>query len=135
MNEIFTNIINYAICAISVIITIITTVVTKVKSKKKQDEAKTMVDKKVGEIEETKSRFNSTQDLLTIFTEILPASVIMAEKAGIGINGATKKLLAISDIIQKCSVKGISYTDYANQIDAQLEAELDLTKQVNSNRT
>lgn len=134
MNAVVTNIVNYSICIISIVITIITTIVGKIKAKKEQDKAKCSVDKELGEKEEFKSRLGFTEDLLTILTEILPTSITMAEQAGVGINGATKKLLAISDIIQKCSVKGIDYNVYAKDIENQLEATIDLTNNVNTHK-
>lgn len=69
------------------------------------------------------------ENLMKLFNEIIPNAIKQAENSGA--NGASKKTIALSNIMLECSKLGIDYNANAADIDKSLEDLINLTKGVN----
>lgn len=76
------------------------------------------------------TQLSNASNIYRVMTDMLPKAIKLAEE-NVGITGASKKLIAISNIIQQCAVEGINYQTIAQEVDVKLEELIDLTKKVN----
>lgn len=125
------------IALVSVVIAIISVIISKLKIKKTRKECEVSNDLKdlkeaIDELDDTKSQLKDSEDMLAIIREIIPTAIKTAEKCGLQVSGPAKKLLAISDVIQRCATNGIDYNAFAADIDRILEDQIEFSKEVNA---
>lgn len=65
-----------------------------------------------------------------LIREAIPKAIELAEQEQ-GISGATKKMIATSQIIQDLAIKGVDYKDYAQLINEVIEEDISFSKSVN----
>ena len=65
-----------------------------------------------------------------LVTEIIPASIELAEKSGI-LGGELKKVVAMSDVMLKCSEAHIDWSKVSEFVSGKIEDLIEFSKKVN----
>ena len=101
-------------------------ILNKIKQKHKRVEAEEKA-------EELESKLEDEKDVFILVNEIIPLAIKKAEETPL-INGATKKLLAMSEILLNCEAKNISFAKYQEFISDQIEALIAFSKTINKRK-
>lgn len=127
--ELLEQIFKYASAILSLCIFLFTAtcfVINKVKQKNKRINAEEEVEELTDELREEKST-------IKLLTEIIPVAIKKVEAIPL-IDGATKKMLALSEILLNCNENNINFEDYKTFINEQIEALIDFSKVVNKRK-
>lgn len=101
-------------------------VVGKIKKKNARVEA----EEKAEELEE---KLESEKDVFKLVNEIIPLAIKKAEAMPL-IDGPTKKLLAMSEILLKCNEQSIDFEEYKDFISEQIESLIIFSKTINKRK-
>lgn len=80
----------------------------------------------------TENEKQEAEKMICLIDQIIPSAVEFAENSGMQ-GGKLKKMLAVTQIMNKCLGLGIDYEANANLIDEKIEELIRFTKEVNSN--
>ena len=83
--------------------------------------------------EELENKLESEKDVFKLVNEIIPLAIKKAEETPL-ISGATKKLLAMSEILLNCEANNISFAKYQDFISEQIEALIEFSKTINKRK-
>ena len=124
--EIFEQIFKYISTSLSVLVFLFTAILFVVNQIKKKQ-------KKIGleeENEELKETLKDEQAEYNLINEIIPIAIKKAEDTP-NVDGATKKLLALSEILLQCSTNNINFELYKDFISEQIENLIEFSKTIN----
>ena len=82
------------------------------------------------ELKLSNEKVDSQKALNVLVNEIIPASIELAEKSGI-LSGELKKVVAMSDIMLKCSEAHIDWQKVSDFVSNKIEDLIDFSKKVN----
>lgn len=127
--ELIEQIIKYASTLLSLLVFIFTAVlfvINKIKAKHKRVSA----EEKAEELEEQLEDKDATFKLVN---EIIPLAIKKAEDTPL-IDGQTKKLLALSEILLNCNSQCIDFELYKDFISEQIENLIEFSKEINKRK-
>lgn len=127
--QIIKQIFEYVSLVVSLIIFLFTAtcfVIGKIKKKHKRIDAE-------DKAEELADKLEDEENLFKLVNEIIPIAVKKAEETPL-ISGATKKLLALSEILLNCNACGIDFEAYKDFISEQIEALIEFSKTINKRK-
>lgn len=127
--ELLEQIFKYASAILSLCIFLFTAicfVINKVKQKRKRINAEEKA-------EELKNKLHDSNDVFKLVNEIIPLAIKKAEEMPL-IDGPTKKLLAMSEILLTCNDNNINFETYKNFISEQIEALIEFSKTINKRK-
>lgn len=127
--QIIKQIFEYISLVVSLIIFLFTAtcfVIGKIKKKHKRIEAE-------DKAEELTDKLEEEQHLFKLVNEIIPIAIKKAEETPL-INGPTKKLLALSEILLNCNASGIDFEAYKDFISEQIENLICFSKTINKRK-
>ena len=101
-------------------------ILNKIKQKHKRVDAEEKA-------EELENKLEDEKDVFKLVNEIIPLAIKKAEETPL-INGATKKLLAMSEILLNCEANNISFAQYKDFISEQIEALIEFSKTINKRK-
>lgn len=136
MLENISNILYICIAVVSICISIATLIIGRIRKlktnaeKRISDEEYDELEERLTEAEDTKSQLGDSQNMLKIFG-IVQQAIRVAEQQP-NLTGSAKKLIAVSDVIQRMAMEGIDYGKYAREVDKTIEEQVAFTKEVNS---
>lgn len=123
------QIIRYASVIISLIVFVFSVVMFIINSIKKHA-------KKVQceeENEDLQEKLEDKNAIYKLVNEIIPLAIKKAEETPL-IDGQTKKLLAMSEILLNCNSDGIDFEMYKDFISEQIEALIEFSKTINKRK-
>lgn len=127
--QLIKNIFEYISLVVSLVIFLFTAtcfVIGKIKKKHTRVEAEQKA-------EELESKLEDEEDVFKLVNEIIPLAMKKAEETPL-ISGATKKLLAMSEILLGCEANNISFAQYKDFISEQIEALIEFSKTINKRK-
>ena len=127
--ELLEQIIKYASAVLSIIVFLFTAtcfIVNKIKQKHKRINAEEKAEELADELQDEK-------DVFKLVNEIIPLAIKKAEEMPF-IDGPTKKLLAMSEILLNCNEDGIDFECYKGFISEQIEALIEFSKTINKRK-
>ena len=126
MEELLKLIFQYATSILSLIVFLCTAlvfVINQIKKKHRRVEAEEDNKKLKEELAEEEARYK-------LVNELLPLAISKVESIPL-INGPTKKMLALSEVLLSCNALNIPFDKFKDFISDQLENLIDFTKVVN----
>lgn len=120
--ELLEQIIKYASTCLSLIVFLFTTIlfiINKIKAKHRRIEAE--------------QEAETLDDEYTLVNEIIPLAIKKAEDTPL-IDGKTKKLLALSEILLNCNASNIDFELYKDFINEQIENLIEFSKTINKRK-
>lgn len=127
--ELVEQIFKYVSGVLSLIVFLFTAccfVVNKIKQKHKRVNAEEKA-------EELEDKLQDEKDVFKLVNEIIPLAIKKAEEMPL-IDGPTKKLLAMSEILLSCNSDGIDFEAYKDFISEQIEALITFSKTINKRK-
>ena len=127
--ELLEQIFKYVSAVLSLIVFLFTTtmfIVNKIKAKRKNVKAEEKAEELADELQDEK-------DVFKLVNEIIPLAIKKAEEMPF-IDGPTKKLLAMSEILLSCNSDGIDFEAYKDFISEQIEALIEFSKTINKRK-
>ena len=127
--ESFEQIFKYISTAISLLVFLFTSVLFVINQIKKKH-------RKVGleeEKEELEERLDDKKATFELVNRIIPLAIKKAEEMPL-LDGPTKKLLAMSEILLTCNEEGIDFEFYKAFISEQIEALITFSKTINKRK-
>lgn len=85
------------------------------------------------ENEELQEKLEDKNAVYKLVNEIIPLAIKKAEEMPL-IDGQTKKLLALSEILLSCNADGIDFEAYKDFISEQIEALIEFSKTINKRK-
>ena len=82
------------------------------------------------EKEELAEKLEDSKDVFDLLSEIIPEAMKHAEAIPL-IEGGTKKLFALSEIMLKCSEEGIDFESYRQFVNEEIEKLIGFSKSIN----
>lgn len=126
MEQVLKLIFQYVTSILSLIVFLCTAlvfVINQIKKKHKRVEAEEANEKLQEELAEEEDRYK-------LVNELLPLAISKVEAIPL-INGPTKKMLALSEVLLSCNALNIPFDKFKDFISEQLENLIDFTKVVN----
>lgn len=120
--ELLEQIFKYVSAGLSLIVFLFTAtmfVINKIKAKRKNVKAEEKAEELI--------------DMFKLVNEIIPLAIKKAEEMPF-IDGPTKKLLAMSEILLNCNSDGIDFEAYKDFISEQIEALITFSKTINKRK-
>lgn len=120
--ELLEQIIKYASTCLSLLVFLFTSVlfiINKIKAKHRRIEAE--------------QEAETLDDEYTLVNEIIPLAIKKAEDTPL-IDGKTKKLLALSEILLNCNASNIDFELYKDFINEQIENLIEFSKTINKRK-
>ncbi|MBQ6883197.1 MAG: hypothetical protein IJO25_02455 [Clostridia bacterium] len=127
--ELLEQIIKWASSILSICVFLFTTIlfiINKIKAKHKRVCAEE-------ENEELQEKLEDQSAVYKLVNEIIPLAIKKAEEMPF-IDGPTKKLLAMSEILLSCNADGIDFEMYKDFISEQIEALIEFSKTINKRK-
>lgn len=127
--QLFEQIIKYTNTFISLFVFLFTAVLFIINQIKKKH-------KRIGNEEENEKLQEEIEDKdasYKLVNEIIPLAIKKAEEMPL-IDGPTKKLLAMSEILLNCNADGIDFETYKDFISEQIEALIEFSKTINKRK-
>lgn len=127
--ELLEQIAKYISALLSLLVFLFTAIcfiVNKIKQKNKRVSAEEKAEELNNELQDEKHIFK-------LVNEIIPLAIKKAEEMKL-IDGPTKKLLAMSEILLKCNSDGIDFEAYKDFISEQIEALIEFSKTINKRK-
>lgn len=127
--ELLEQIAKYASAFLSLCVFLFTAtcfIINKIKQKNKRVNAEEKVEELADELQDEK-------DVFKLVNEIIPLAIKKAEEMPF-IDGPTKKLLAMSEILLSCNSDGIDFEAYKDFISEQIEALIEFSKTINKRK-
>lgn len=127
--ELLEQIFKYGSALLSLLVFLFTAIcfiINKIKQKNKRINAEEEVEELVDELQDEK-------DIFKLVNEIIPLAIKKAEELPF-IDGPTKKLLAMSEILLSCNSNGIDFEAYKDFISEQIEALIEFSKTINKRK-
>lgn len=126
MEALLKQIFEYASAILSLLVFLFTAlmfIVNKIKKKHRRVEAEEDNEKLKEELAEEEARYK-------LVNELLPLAISKVEAIPL-INGSTKKMLALSEVLLSCNALNIPFEKFKDFINDQLENLINFTKVVN----
>jgi Ca2+/Na+ antiporter len=127
MEQLLKTIFQYATSILSLIVFLCTAlvfVINQIKKKHKRVEAEDKAEALQEELDDEQARFK-------LLNELLPLAISKAEATPL-INGMTKKMLAMSEILLNCNALKIPFEKFKDFISEQVDNLIDFTKVINA---
>ena len=127
--EIFEQIFKYISTAISLLVFLFTAALFVVNQIKKKHKKVSLEE----ENEELEGRLDDKKATFELVNRIIPLAIKKAEDMPL-LDGPTKKLLAMSEILLTCNEEGIDFEFYKDFISEQIEALITFSKTINKRK-
>lgn len=127
--ELLETIVKYATTIFSAIVFIFTAIMFIVNKVRKHLKRVTAEEK----AEELGEELTESNDLFKLINEIIPLAIKKAEDMKL-IDGPTKKLLAMSEILLNCNENGIDFELHKEFISEQIENLIEFSKTINKRK-
>lgn len=112
------------ISAVVFLFTAVLFIINKIKKKRSKLDAEEQAENLQEALTEKEARY-------ALVSEIIPAAMMLVENMP-NIDGATKKMLALSRILLDCNSRGIDYDKFGDFIGLQIEEVINLSKNLNA---